>query len=157
MEELIKILTDFSNIDLDELLFDVYSDKEFQRFAININTEDQLRLGLNKEGDLLGEYQSIGYALFKDRLAGRRAPFKIVDLYVSGRFYRTFRINPLKDGFEIEADTDIYQAESGIDFEEQYPGVVGIEEEMNLEKITNFVEEELIIKVFKKLGIEDIQ
>lgn len=148
MEELIEILETISNIDVDEVLFEVYKKDSFQRFAIDINTEEQLRRGLNREGGILGTYSSIGYALDKDKLSGRKAAFFVVDLFVTGRFYRTFKVTPLKDGFEIEAATDIY----GDDFDLIYGKVLGISDE-NIPNLITFVEDIVLEVLNKRLKI----
>lgn len=150
MEELIEILEFFVKLDANELLFEIYQQDSFQKFVIDLNTEDQLRLGLDAEGNLLRDYISIGYSLEKDKIPGRKAPFGIVDLFVSGRMYRTWRVNPLKDGFELIADTDLY----GPDFNETLGegGVIGIMDE-NIEKLVSLLEESLLDRLNKKIGL----
>jgi len=148
MEELIDILEKFTKLDSDKLLFKVYEQSGFQRFVIDLNTEDQLRLGLDAEGNLLRDYASEEYSFFKESISGRKAPFGIVDLFVSGKLYRTWKMNPLKDGFELIAQTDLY----GRDFNDIYGGVIGISDE-NIENLITFVEEDLLNMLNKGLGL----
>lgn len=140
MEELERILTNIANLDEDAILNKVYHKRLVQRFIIDLNTEKQLRLGKNANDDILGFYTSITYSIDKQDILSSKAKFGQVDLFVSGTFYRTFRIIPKPDGFVIEADTDIYDK----DFEEIYGNVVGLTDdskELLLRFLVPFIQE----------------
>lgn len=73
----------------------------------DLNTQGQLIKGLDSEGDTFGLYRSVGYSLFKDQLAGRQASFGVVDLRLTGDFYKTFFVTAKDndDFFIIDANT----------------------------------------------------
>ncbi len=125
MDALINLLERFTALDIDTITSGIYKKDVVQKFIIELNTEKQIREGLNAEGDILGFYRSFSYAVSKQRISGNKAPFGQVDLYVSGRFFRTFRIIPRTGGFDIEANTSLY----GDDFELIYGNVKGLTDE----------------------------
>ena len=73
----------------------------------DLNTKGQLLKGIDSTGDTFGLYHSVGYSLLKDSLAGRQASFGVVDLRLTGDFYKTFYViaRDTDDYFSIEADT----------------------------------------------------
>jgi len=73
----------------------------------DLNTKGQLLKGVDSENDTFGLYRSVGYSLLKDKLPGRLASFGVVDLRLTGDFYKTFFVtaNDSDDFFTIDANT----------------------------------------------------
>lgn len=138
-------------LDLNKILYGIYQREDVQRFIIDLNTDKQLREGFNSEGEQVGLYKSLSYARFKEGLSGRKAPNGVVDLFVSGKFYKTFKIKPEQDGFVISAQTDIYD---GVDFEEKYGNITGLNEE-NIKELQVFLVEHIQEEILESiLGVD---
>lgn len=102
-----KIFANIKKLDQNKILVSVLNQKAVKDFIIFQNTENQLRFGLDSKEDLFGLYKSFSYASLKQSNPGRKATFGIVDLHLTGEFYRSFMIEVLNDGsFIIDADTD---------------------------------------------------
>ena len=109
-ESLRHIANNIASIDINSILNKLWKDTVVQDFILEeLNQDNQLRKGLKSDGGIVGQYVSDAYANFKQARPGRRAPKGIVDLYVTGDFYRTFRVIPINNGFEITANTSLYE------------------------------------------------
>ena len=105
MLEIQEILKNIQQLDQYDILVRVLEREEVKRFITKLNT-DQLSLGLDSENQIFGLYYSFSYADFKQKLPGREAGFFIVDLRLTGEYYRSFVVNVFKNGdFEIDSDT----------------------------------------------------
>ena len=124
-----------TQINTDKIFKTVWSEPLVQDFIIDLNTNQQLRKGKTASGDDVGQYRSEVYALAKQLLPGREAPEGVVDLVVTGTFYSTFDIIVTNKGFEIQAQTDIYD----FDFINLYgPDILGLSQE-NINKLVVFI------------------
>jgi len=108
MEVLEKLLRKIVRLDADVIAQQIYQRDVVQKFIIDLNTDKQLREGKNAEGQTLGVYKGVSYSVKKQRQPGRKAPMGVIDLYMKGSFYQSFKVIPKTDGFEIEADMDIH-------------------------------------------------
>ena len=104
-----RVLDNIIALDENQLINEVLSVREFQEFIIDLNTEGQLREGVNSLGVSLS---SIG-GLYSDRTItislkkGRPKKSKsLVDLHDEGDLYKSFRIVIKLKSFIIAADTD---------------------------------------------------
>ena len=92
--------------DINEIMFDILNQEEdVIDLIIYLNTEEQLFQGVDAEGRELAE---IGGAYAPITVAIKRTegqPFDRVTLRDTGEFYKSFDVRPLRDGFEIVADT----------------------------------------------------
>lgn len=96
--------------------------------VIDLNTKNQLLQGIDSTGDVFGLYRSVGYSLLKQRVPGREASFGVVDLRLTGKFYKTFFVtaNNQDDFFSIDADT----IKDDTDLAKKYgPDIIGLTEE----------------------------
>lgn len=100
-----KVLNNIKKLDHIEILVKVLNKREVKKFIIFLNTEKQLRLGLDSKDDILGLYKSFSYASEK-KSAGGRAPFGVIDLHVDGDYYKTYKVTVFNNGdFEITSNT----------------------------------------------------
>lgn len=100
-----RILRNIKKLDHIEILVKVLNKKEVKDYIIFLNTDNQLRLGLDSKGDILGFYKSFTYASEKKSVGGR-APFGVIDLHVDGDYYKTYKVDVFNNGdFEITSNT----------------------------------------------------
>jgi len=105
MDDIGTILDNIKNLNGVDILVRVLNRKDVQAFIIRLNT-DQLSVGLDSTNDIFGLYRSVSYASFKQSLPGRKATTGVVDLRLSGDYYRSFVIDVLKNGdFIIDSDS----------------------------------------------------
>jgi len=123
-----------SRLDRDKILFEIWSKPFVQDKIIDLNHE-QLLQGLNGEGEILGFYASREYARFKAGRAGRKAPFGVVDLFLNGDFFDTFRVLPNNRGFVLDAITDLH----GWDMEKRYGTQIIKLSNESLQKLIDFI------------------
>jgi len=117
-----------SDSGIDAMMTDILSRPEVRDYIVSLN-HLQLKQGTDSEGTELSRYRpySQSYARYKGS--------NTVDLYVTGKFYDTFRLNVINDGFEIVADTKIY----GKDFKDIYgKNIIGLSVE-SLEDLRNYL------------------
>ena len=136
MSNVRNILNNIIRLDETDILVSVLKEQRVEDFIVFLNTEKQLRLGLDSEGKLITPDYAPTYGAFKERFPGRQAPPGTPDLRLTGAFYKSFVVqvldsgdfiidsNPLKDGFNL---MDKY----GTDLE-------GLTKE-NLEILTDFI------------------
>lgn len=104
-----KILDNIIALDENKLINEVLSVREFQEFIIDLNTEGQLRKGVNSLGVSLskigGDY-SLRTLVISAKKGRPKKSKSLVDLHDEGDLYRSFRIVIKPKSFIIEADTD---------------------------------------------------
>ena len=106
MSDIDTILNNVKTLDQVEILVDVLNRKDVQDYIIFLNTENQLRFGVDSENIQLGTYRSLSYASFKQGVSGRKAGFGVVDLKLSGDYYKTFLVDVLANGdFIIDSNS----------------------------------------------------
>ena len=101
LEGLINRLNNVINLDVDAIIENVLRDAEFQRFIIDLNTEEQLfEKGIDSLGASLGEYTDFTKAV--KQVKGQRLDH--ITLEDTGEFYKSFAIKVQNGGFLIVAD-----------------------------------------------------
>lgn len=120
MLELDKLLKKVCDLDVDDILFQIWSSGDVQDKIVALNTEGEqtsqlFELGEDSDGKSLGNYAPStieGTANFKGKKEkGQR--FDHITLKDEGFFYASFRVTPLKRGFRITAnprrgDSDLF-------------------------------------------------
>jgi hypothetical protein len=107
LEGLVRRLDRVINLDVDVIISNILRDAEFQRFIIDLNTEEQLfDQGIDSLGASLGDYAATtieGTANFEGKKdKGQR--FDHITLKDTGDFYKSFAIKVQNGGFLIVAD-----------------------------------------------------
>jgi len=140
----IDLFDRIKKLDQDKLLREVWDDSLTQDYIIELNTIEQLFKESKKStGELLPAYALNSYAAAKGSIG--LAPSGLINLRLSGDFYKSFDVIPNSTGFEINANTNLYP-ESG-DFIEIYgPEILGLTEE-SLQKLRLFVKDLLNEKI----------
>ncbi len=141
LDDLINGLKEFRQaLDINDILFKVWQDPVIQDYIIELNTNQQLRLGQKSNNQSMPDYASLDYLGAKRSAGLRKIAGEETDLFVSGNFYATWNVIPLRDGFEIEADTDIY----GKDFIRIYGlDILGLNDK-NMAKLVDRLKDEII-------------
>jgi len=131
------------SIKINRLLKEVWSDPFTQDFIINLNTEEQLFFGLRSDNTTLPPYRNEDY--FDQKRSLGLAPNSLINLKLSGAFYKSFDIIPNSIGFLIDANTNIYP-DSG-DFVDVYGlDILGLNE-TNTSKLARHLQEDLQIRI----------
>jgi len=138
-----KILDNALALDENKIINQILSNKEFQRFIIDLNTRGQLfNKGIDSLSVSLGDYATTtieGSGSFRGkRDKGQR--FDHVTLLDTGEFYRSFKIVLSNDSFEIVANP--IKDDSNL-FDDWGKDIVGLTEE-NLQKVRDAVTEKII-------------
>ena len=132
---------------VDELFVSVVSLQDSKKFIAKLNT-DQMRLGfMDSNGTLLAD---IGGGYSDSTLSGgkKKGRFK-VDLYDTGDFHRSFRVeNVTGSGFTIKSDP--IKGDGTNLFEEWGADIEGLTFE-SLEKLSLFLVDKYQIEIRKKL------
>lgn len=137
------------SIKINKLLKEVWSDPFTQDFIINLNTEEQLFFGLRSDGSTLPPYRNQDY--FEQKQSFGLAPNSLINLKLSGDFYKSFDVIPNSVGFLIDAKTNIYP-DSG-DFIDVYGlDILGLNEN-NTSKLARHLQEELQIRIRAILNV----
>ena len=93
-------------LSINQVAYEITTKFEAQKLIIDLNTKDQLFEGINSEGEDLasigGRYSD--FTIIVKQSEG--LPFDRVTLFQSGEFYESFKVEPFKGGFNIEADSD---------------------------------------------------
>lgn len=147
IERIIKIGQNAQKLNRDEILKTIWSDPFVQDFIIDLNTEQQLKIGkLGNGGDM--PEAGPNYLAAKRAVIGRdNAPTDKVNLFFSGDFFRTFDIQVTDNGFVIVANTAIY----GKDFQDLYGfDILGLNEE-NIQKLIQFIRDDYQAEIAKRL------
>ena len=141
-----KLKVNAARLDRDKILFEMWQDPFVQNFIIDLNHE-QLLNGLNGDGEILGFYASNEYARFKARRASYKAPFGVVDLFLNGDFFNTFRVLPNNRGFVLDAITDLH----GWDMEQRYGTQIVKLSNESLQKLIDFARPIFIGRAIQQL------
>ena len=104
-----RLLDNIIALNENQIINEVLSNREIQEFIIDLNTEGQLREGLDSLGaslsDIGGEYSALTLKISKSKGRPKKSP-SIVDLHDEGDLYKSFRIIIKPKSFVIAADTD---------------------------------------------------
>ena len=147
-DNLRKIAVNATQLNINVILNEIWADTFVQDFILEeLNQDNQLRKGLKANDEIVGFYQDDNYASLKQRVLRSQAPPGVVDLVVSGEFYRTFEVIPTGTGFTITANTSIYD----VDFADKYgQEILGLSPN-SIEKLREFLVPMIIEKVFEHL------
>jgi len=145
-----KILDNALALDENKIINQILSNKSFQEFIIDLNTEGQLfDKGINSLSVSLGNYAATtieGTSSFRGKKdKGQR--FDHVTLHDTGEFYKSFKIVLKKISFEIVANP--VKDDSNL-FDDWGRDIVGLTEE-NLQIVRDAVKEKIIPLIKKEL------
>ena len=144
MKDIERLLNNVSNLDLNDVLFQMWRRNDTQDYIIELNTKDQLfDDGIDSLGSELGDYTPYTKQIKSEK--GQR--YDHITLNDTGEFYKSFKVVPSKKGFKITAnpnkdDTNLFQ-EFGVD-------IVGLTKE-NVFKLLDFIEPMFSKEVEKRL------
>lgn len=137
LEGLIKRFNNVINLDQDAIISNILRDAEFQRFIIDLNTEEQLfEQGIDSLGASLGDYTDFTKTV--KSIKGQRIDH--ITLEDTGEFYKSFAIKVKNGGFLITADG---QKEDTNLLEEYGKEILGLTDE-NLQIVIDAIKEKLI-------------
>jgi hypothetical protein len=137
LESIIKTFDNIINLDQDLIIENILKDKDFQRFIIDLNTEEQLfEKGIDSLGASLGEYSDFTKAV--KRIKGDRIDH--ITLLDTEEFYKSFAIKVQNGGFLIIADG---QKEDTNLLERYGKEILGLTDE-NLQIVIDAIKEKLI-------------
>jgi len=137
LEGLIKRFNNVINLDQDAIIGNILKDEEFQRFIIDLNTEEQLfEEGIDSLGSSLGDYTDFTKTV--KSIKGQRTDH--ITLEDTGEFYKSFAIKVQNGGFLITADG---QKEDTNLLEEYGKEILGLTDE-NLQIVIDAIKEKLI-------------
>ena len=137
LEGLVRRIDRVINLDQDVIISNILKDAEFQRFIIDLNTEEQLfEKGIDSLGASLGDYSD--FTKVVKGIKGQRIDH--ITLEDTGDFYKSFAIKVQNGGFLIVADG---QKEDTNLLEEYGKEVLGLTDE-NLQIVIDAIKEKLI-------------
>jgi len=137
LEGLIKRFNNVINLDQDAIISNILRDAEFQRFIIDLNTEEQLfEQGIDSLGASLGDYTDFTKTV--KSIKGQRIDH--ITLEDTGEFHKSFAIKVQNGGFLITADG---QKEDTNLLEEYGKEILGLTDE-NLQIVIDAIKEKLI-------------
>jgi len=125
MEAIREQINRIRNLKINNILYDILSDKRIQKFIIELNTKEQLfNEGVNSNNVIIGRYTPSTY---EDKIRKFDASFpRHYTLLDTGEFYESFEIIVQKEAFIITADG---QKEDDNLFEKYGDDIVGLTEE----------------------------
>jgi len=138
MEDLEIFLKNIVSLNQDVLLKQIYSKGNVQQFIISLNTEGQstsqlYELGEDSKGQSLGDYTDFSVLLKLSGTGDKRTDH--ITLKDTGDLYESVRITPLKDGFDMTANT----FKDGDNLEDRFGAdIIGLNEK-NKEILANFI------------------
>jgi hypothetical protein len=142
-----KLLNNIITLNENQLINEVLSDKGFQRFIIDLNTQGQLfEKGIDALGVSLGDYApttiegTINFEGKRDK--GQR--FDHITLNDTGEFYKSFKIVLSAKSFTITADGQ----KDDVNLLEEFRNVLGLTDE-NLQIVIDALKRK-IIPIFKQ-------
>lgn len=134
-----------------QILSNIWRDPFVKDFIIDLNTNQQLKIGkLGNGGDM--PEAGPGYLAAKRSIIGtQNAPTDRTNLFLSGAFYETFDVIVSQTGFTIIANTALY----GRDFKDIYGfDILGLNDE-SLQKLIDFIEP-IFVREVKELLFKGI-
>lgn len=107
-----KLCDNVINIDVQNIVVNLFFNDEIRKYTLDLNKLDQLFLrGEDSKGEAIGEYSGYTENIYKGFLSTYEGFSKAktagenYTLYDTGKFYKSFDVIVYKDGFSIEADT----------------------------------------------------
>lgn len=102
MKALLNLANNIIKTDVGKVFLLTFNDKELLDLVITLNTEGQLRIGLQATGVNLPRY-SLATQFIS---GGKKKQGDLFTLFDTGEFYRSFDIFHNSNAITIEADTD---------------------------------------------------
>lgn len=122
MESFQEVIDLFNGLDIDKMLskiMDGLSDS-----LIEINQNDQLSFGIDTKGQVIETLASQGpnvYAEFTIKERKKRGKqTKNVDLNVTGKFWKTFKVKKVSEGWEVTANFNLYDTDIRSNFNTKF-------------------------------------
>jgi hypothetical protein len=139
-----KILDNAIALDEDRIINQILSNKSFQEFIIDLNTEGQLfDKGINSLGvklsDIGGLYSPVTIELSKAKGRPKKSASSI-NLFDTGDYYKSFKIVLFNDSFDIVSDP--IKNDSNL-FDDWGKEIEGLTEE-NLQKVIDAIRSKII-------------
>lgn len=150
--QIYKRLDNIIALDENQLISEVLSNREFQEFIIDLNTQGQLfEKGIDSLGVSLGDYAATtieGTSNFKGKKEkGQR--FDHITLNDTGKFYKSFKIVLSAKSFRIVADGQ----KDNVNLLEEFRNVLGLTDE-HLQIVIDALRQKIIpilkAKIFKR-------
>ncbi len=139
-----KILDNAIALDENKIINQILSNKSFQEFIIDLNTEGQLfDKGINSLGvklsDIGGLYSPVTIELSKAKGRPKKSASSI-NLFDTGDYYKSFKIVLFNDSFDIVSDP--IKDDSNL-FDDWGKEIEGLTEE-NLQKVIDAIRSKII-------------
>ncbi len=145
MEALTRLAKRLKNLDINEILYEIYQKKEFQDLTIDQNLVEQLfKYGIDSKGNSLGEYKPSTIKAKKRK----GQPYDRITLIDHGDFYETYVFTALKDGMNLFMDG---KKENGDLFRRYGKDVLGLTDK-SLETISKMVADGIIEYIKKEVA-----
>lgn len=139
------MIKNIKNLDIDNIMFEIWEYEDVQELIINLNTEKQLfELGIDSKEKELGEYAPKTIEIKK----ASGLPFDRITLYQDGDFYNSFIIEPNSKGFIIRADTQKESQDLATEFGNEILGLTGKSKEELIRFILKYVIKETKKRIF---------
>jgi hypothetical protein len=141
-----KLLNALIRLDETKIINAILSDKNFQKFIISLNQNDQLfEEGIDSLGVSLGEYSD--FTKVKKKSDGQR--FDHITLLDTGKFYKSFTITVSNGGFVMNADPVKDDSNLFDDFGKE---IVGLTQE-NLQIVIDAIREKILTKIREQIKL----
>lgn len=148
-----KLCDNIINIDIQNIVINVFFNDEVRKFTLNLNRVEQLfKEGIDSKGKVVGEYTGCteerrkGLTFSYEGWDSEKLQGKNYTLYDTGKFYKSFDVIVYKDGFTIEADP---LKEDGTDLTRKFRrDILGLTDKSKSELIDKILP--LIIKEIRK-------
>lgn len=145
MEALTRLAKRLKNLDINEILYEIYQKKEFQDLTIDQNLVEQLfKYGIDSKGNSLGQYAPSTIKAKKRK----GQPYDRITLIDTGAFYESYEFAPLKDGFMLSMDG---KKENGDLFRRYGKDVLGLNDE-SIDVISKMVIDGIIEYIKKEVA-----
>lgn len=141
-----ELLEKFLSLNQDEIFDEIINDRGFEKFVTDIIKNDQLQEGIDGNGQIIGFYSPATEKITNGRKKAGE-PYTLED---TGAFYDSFHIDPLSDGFEIDADAQ----KNFVDnlFDKYGEDIIGLTDE-SLQKVIEFTKEKFFSIIQRQITI----
>lgn len=104
--------------------------------------QDQHHEGLNADSKIMQNGYSMGYSKLRKK---KGLQTKFVDLHFSGKYHRSLKVVPVKDGVDITSDADYEEF-----IRSNFPNMAGLTKD-NADSIAEIVANQLAVEIKKYL------
>ncbi len=141
-----KLFNALIRLDETKIINDILKNKDFQKFIISLNQNDQLfDEGIDSLGVSLGEYSD--FTKFEKKRKGDR--FDHITLLDTGGFYKSFKITVSDGGFTMSADPIKEDSNLFVDFGKE---IVGLTQE-NKQIVIDAIRKRILTKIRAKIRL----